>query len=202
MGNTREYNFITGPETATLPTPGTPSADGDTISKGYGDANYAPGFVASAWAPGEISPVESAENYEKVWLFSSAQAGTEKLVMFLKVPAGYQAGNQISLKIAQYSPSASNTQLLQATAYLIRKAVATAVSSTANSRTSTNTALTNTLADAYREATLDLTTSAGLINAVAVAAGDMLRVELFRGTDTDTADIRFIPSATEPRYHA
>jgi hypothetical protein len=202
MGNTRQYDFIVGAETATLPDPGTPSAAADTLSKGYGDTYYAPGMIVSSWAPGTISPVESVENGEKVWLFSQAQAGTEKLHLFLKVPHGYQAGNQISLRIAHYSPSSSNTQLLRAVAYLIRKGTATAVSSTTNSHTSTNAAITNALADRYWEVALDLSSSTGQVNSVAIAAGDMLRVELYRGSDTDTADIRLIPSATEPRYHA
>lgn len=39
-GITREYNFITGPETATLPTPGTPTAAADTVTKGFADLTY------------------------------------------------------------------------------------------------------------------------------------------------------------------
>lgn len=38
----RDYNFIVGPQTATLPTPTTPSASADFVSKGYADTNYGP----------------------------------------------------------------------------------------------------------------------------------------------------------------
>lgn len=37
----RDYNFIVGPETSTLPTATTPSASTDTMTKGYADTTYA-----------------------------------------------------------------------------------------------------------------------------------------------------------------
>jgi hypothetical protein len=40
---TRSYDFISGPETSTLPLPGTPSGDGDILSLGYANANYLSG---------------------------------------------------------------------------------------------------------------------------------------------------------------
>lgn len=40
---TREYSFIVGPETSTLPTTGTPSASTDLITMGYADENYMQG---------------------------------------------------------------------------------------------------------------------------------------------------------------
>lgn len=198
MGNTRAYIFITGPETATLPSPGTPTADGDFVTLGYAQGAYAQA-LATSWNPGDVAPVEDVENAEKVWLFEQASAGTQKLVMFLKVPQSYVAGEQIKLWINLYSPSTSNTILLKSTAYLVRENT-DAVSSTTNSHVSTNAALTNASANRLREASLDVTNASGQVNSVAVSAGDLLRVELYRGTDTDTADIRFIPSATEARY--
>lgn len=38
----REYNFIVGPETSTVPTPTDPSDDGDTVNKGFADRSYTP----------------------------------------------------------------------------------------------------------------------------------------------------------------
>lgn len=43
----RDYNFNVGPETPTLPSPTTPTADEDFISKGYADAAYGP-FTVNA----------------------------------------------------------------------------------------------------------------------------------------------------------
>ena len=40
---TREFNFTVGPETAQQPTVGTPSSDGDLISRGYADQRYTQG---------------------------------------------------------------------------------------------------------------------------------------------------------------
>jgi len=41
MGAVREFKFIVGPETATLPTAGTPSLDTDLVTKLFGDTTYA-----------------------------------------------------------------------------------------------------------------------------------------------------------------
>lgn len=43
MGATREYEFINGPETSTLPTVGTPTATEDIVNLGYADSHYVQG---------------------------------------------------------------------------------------------------------------------------------------------------------------
>jgi len=96
-----------------------------------------------------------------------------------------------------YSPSVVNTGLLEAKTYLIQTGV-DGVDTTTNFHNSTNIALTNpATANSPQEAVIDLTDGSGEINSVALSAGDILRVVLTRGTDTDTADLRFIPSASE-----
>lgn len=45
---TREYQFIVGPETSTLPTAGTPTDDLDIITKGFADSHYAQGKLSVA----------------------------------------------------------------------------------------------------------------------------------------------------------
>ena len=147
--------------------------------------------------PEGFVPLEAEENGEKVWTFPNA--GTQKLVIFMKVPESFITGRQISMFVAMYSPATANTILMRTTTYLIRENL-DAVSSVANSHTSTNTALTNTVADQYRKVELDISDGSGQINAFAVDAGDLLRIEISRQTDTDTEDIRFIPSATEMKY--
>lgn len=146
--------------------------------------------------PGD-APVTAEENGGLVYLFESGS--TSKLNLFLKVPEGYVAGRQITAKIGHYSPSSSNTQLLKAQATLVRDGT-DAFDSTTNQRTTTNTALTNTVAKQLRMTTLDLTDSSGQINGVAVTPGDMIKVALYRDTDSDTDDIRFVPSLTEVRF--
>lgn len=163
------------------------------------DLGGAGGGAGANWSDqtGDAPVEDFADTGEKTWLYESGL--TQNLVLFLKVPAAYAPGTQINCLIGLYSPSAANTILLESTTYLIQKDT-DAVTSTTNSHASTNSALTNTVADQFREATLDLSDAAGEVNSVAIAAGDLLRIVLVRGTDTDTADIRFIPSATEPTF--
>lgn len=148
------------------------------------------------WYPNDgIGPVEDTENNEKIWLFEDA--ASQKLTLFIRVPASYISGRQLKTLISAYSPSSSNTWKLSSTTYLVRKNL-DAITSVANSYASTNSALTNTVANQYREIELDLTNSSGVINGFSVSAGDLLKVELTRaGGTTDTADVRMLPSGTE-----
>lgn len=158
------------------------------------------GGGGAVWNPVVGSePIGAQENGELVYLFT--QAGTEKLSLFLKVPESYQAGKQVLGYISLYSPGTGLvTMLLKATCYLIKKDT-DAISSTTNSHATTNSALTNSVADQYRQAVLDLSDSSGEINGQPIAAGDILKIVLSRdNTDTDTNEVRFIPSATEFKF--
>lgn len=147
------------------------------------------------------APLEQEEFGEVVSLFGAGQV--PELYASIKVPSSYSAGDPITLLVSMYSPSGSNTALLLAQSTLIRKNT-DAVSSTTNQRTTTNTALTNTLANMYQEVVLDITDTTGKINSVAVSPGDDIKVRLYRDTvtnsDTDTADIRVIKNATDVKY--
>lgn len=158
------------------------------------------GGGSGTWkAPDGTGALQSEENGESVYLFPDGE--DVKLVLWCRVPSGYVAGSQINMDIGLYSPSSSNTIKLLATAYLVRVNT-DAVTSTTNSHASTNSALTNSVANQYRSTALDLCDSSGEINSVAVSGNDLIRVELTRdySTDTDTADIRFVPSATTVRF--
>jgi hypothetical protein len=158
------------------------------------------GGSSGTWnAPSGVGALLSEQFSEKVYLFPDAIDA--ELDIYVKVPNGYVAGSQINMDIGLYSASASNTILLVATTYLFAKN-STALSATTNSYSSTNSALTNTVANMYRSTTLDLSSSTGTINSVAIAAGDLLRVKITRNyaTDTDTADVSFLPSATSVRF--
>ena len=144
--------------------------------------------------PGE-APVKGVENSQIVFAFEPGKAN--KLVSFIKVPQTYVDGSQLQMLLSHYSPSTSNTVLLSTTSYLVRKGT-DAISSVANSHASTNTAITNSgVADKLTETTVDITDALGEINSIALTPGDLIRVELSRGTDTDTENIRFIPNGTE-----
>lgn len=140
-------------------------------------------------------PIEQTQFNEKVFEF--ADGAGQKLVAYVKVCAGYTPGNPLTLKILQYSPSASDTMLFTALTTLIRVGT-DAIDTSTNQHTSTNSAITNTLANQARGVTLDLDDSGnGEINSVSVGANDILRIEISRGAGTDTADIRFVPNGTE-----
>lgn len=148
-----------------------------------------------------FKPLEEIENGEKVFLFSSEE--DQSLTTFLKVPASYQAGSPIKMLLSLYSPSTSGNVLLRTTATLIRKDT-DAVSSTTNQRTSINTELTNSVANQAREIECDLTDDGGAINSVEVSAGDLIKIVLSRvassESSSDSAETRFIPSATEVSF--
>lgn len=183
-------------------TAGTGTASWTTKYSGLASGGGGGGSAVKWFAPVDgTAPLESSVSTYGVqsWAFSNSFAGTERLYAFLKVPNSYVAGNPIKIKAAIYSASSSNTILISSTCYLLGKA-ASAITSSTNSYASTNAALTNSIANAYREADLDCSSSTGTINSVAVAAGDLIRVILTRGSGSDTADLNFIPDATEVTF--
>lgn len=156
------------------------------------------GGAGFAWkAISGNAPVLEEIYGEQVYSFEAALA--QELYASIKVPQGYSAGSPITVYVAGFSASSSNTILLQAQSTLIRPGTS-AFDSTTNQRTTTNSALTNTVAKMAREFALDITHTDGTINSVAVAAGDIIKIKLYRGTDTDTADISMIPNATDVKY--
>jgi hypothetical protein len=167
------------------------------------DSNLAGGGGAGGglqWlATGATGAVQQEENGQMVAIFPDAVAATMSTVFM--VPAGYVAGKQISMYLGFYSPSSSNGFVMQTTATLVRQNT-DAMDSTTNQKVVT-AAFTNTVAKAPRRGLFNLTDASGLINGVAVAPGDVIRVDLTRayanGSDTDTAEVRFVPSATEPK---
>lgn len=158
------------------------------------------GSGSLVWVPDDVgaAPIKTIEFGQGIHLFSNAQS--QKLFTVIKVPAGYVAGDPISLLISAYSPGQSNSFLLQSVATLIRNGT-DAFDSATNQRTSTNSAQSNGApANILRQITLDLTAAAGTVNSVAVAAGDLLKVQLSRASDSDLNDVRFIESSGEVTF--
>lgn len=144
-----------------------------------------------------VAPVKDNENGEDVYLYDAGE--DQRLVAYLKVPQGYQTGKQISMYISLYSTSAVGTVLFKTLATLIKKNT-DSVNTTTNQHTSTNNALTNSSANQYREALLDLCDGSGQINGQDIDPGDLIRVELYRDADADTTTVRLIPNATEVKF--
>ena len=169
--------------------------------------------TGSAWVPlgsggggGSLSWIESAdaplpdiEFDNQVYYYPPGV--TNYLYALVRVPTSYVVGSPISMKVLFYSPSTSNNILFSSIATLIQKD-ADAIDDATDTRTSTNAAVTlSGAANKINTATLDLSSSTGTINSVAVAAGDLIKVKVFRGTDTDTADARFLPYAAEVTFN-
>jgi len=144
--------------------------------------------------PAGHAPLIVEENSQEIWFFEKDKS--QKAICWLKIPKSYIIGTQIKMLIVQYSPSSSGTQLLEAVTYLIRKNT-DAITENTNYIASGNSALSNSIANQYREAELILSDASGKINSIVIKPGDLLRLELIRGTDTDAADIRFVPQSTE-----
>lgn len=161
------------------------------------------GGGGGAWNPpdGTGAMSEITAEGEKAFLFPDADDCN--LVLFVKVPSNYVAGGQINLDIICYSTASSNKFRMKTVTTLLALN-SSAIDSTTNTYSSTNAGLTNTVAKQIRGVTLDLTSSTGTINSVAVAAGDMLKIVLTRdyadADDTDTTDVRFLPSSTSLRF--
>ena len=149
------------------------------------------------WIGDALEVVEFGESVKK---FAQADAAKEQL--YIKVPQSYLVGRQIKIFLGHYSPSATNEFKMQVISSLIRKGQ-DAVNSTANQETNDSGDITNDNANEFRELAIDVTDATGLINAFAVSPGDLIRLDLTReapaGTE-DSADIRFIPSATEVTF--
>src|SRR6185312_4892016 len=150
-------------------------------------------------APDGTGAVAAQEFSEKVLLFP--KSGGQQANLWVKVPSSYSAGTQIKLNCVFYTQTGSLAFLMQTVATLIRRATPDPVNSSTNQRTSTNAAVTNTVAYGPQFVTFDLTDASGQINSVAVSPNDFIVVKLARatgsGSDTDTDDVRLIPGLTE-----
>jgi hypothetical protein len=157
------------------------------------------GGAGFTWKPiSGTAPTESEENGEVVSLFGAGLS--QELYASIKIPKSYVAGKPVTVYVSGYSPSAVNTILFKAQSTLVRSGT-DAFDSTTNQRTTTNTALTNTVAKQLREFTLDVSDGTGNVNGVAISAGDVIKLRLYRDpSDTDTADLRLIANATDVKF--
>lgn len=142
------------------------------------------------WIEDADAPISAIEYNNQVYQYEAAL--TQNLYALIRVPNGYTSGSPINLRMVFYSPDTSGTALILAQSTLIRTG-ADAISSTTNQRTTTNAAVnlaTAALADKPYALVLDISETDGQINGVNIAAGDLIKVRLYRDTDTATSDIR------------
>lgn len=126
----------------------------------------------------------------------------QKLYASIKVPAGYQAGSPINLRFLFTSADTTGNVLFQTVATLVRTGT-DALTSTTNQRTSTNSALTQSAGTAGKPqaVTCDLSSTAGQINSVDIAAGDTILIAFTRlSSDTSTLVANLLQDSAEVTF--
>lgn len=123
--------------------------------------------------------------------YAFAQGEGQILYAAIKVPQNYLTGTQIFAYVDFYSPDNTGTAFMQAITTLVRQGT-DAINFTGNQQTSTNTAVTlgSGTVNIPQGVVLDLTDVVGEINGVTVNPGDLLLVQLTRGTDTGASDLQ------------
>lgn len=163
---------------------------------GSGAGGGGAGGFPVKWLAQTNAPLYTEANNIALWQF--VNGGAQSLYCVYKVPAAYSAGTALSLRFHWYSAGSSNNVLMQTVSTLIRAGV-DAVTSTTNQRTSTNSAVTLSAGTVNEPQVVnaDITSSIGQINSVAVSAGDLIIVQLTRGTDTSSDDVLLIADSAE-----
>lgn len=152
------------------------------------------------WVEDTNAPTPLIENSQRVYAFQ--QVLGQALYAAIRVPSSFAAGSQINLRTLFYSPDSAGNCLIKTVATLIRTGT-DAITSTANQRTSTNTTVTLAAGTVNKPQAVvcDLTSSTGTINGVAVAAGDLILVQLTRDVaDTATSDAKLPVYGTEVSF--
>lgn len=153
------------------------------------------GGTSLVWNTDNGTPYE-VDNGALVFLFSDLDAldGAQINKAFLKVPESYNPGSQIKLFVHRYSSDITNTVLMKTITYLVRTDT-DPMDYAVNYHDSGNTAtaLPGT-ALIPQKIEMPLTDSTGKIGGVSVSAGDLLRIEMQRGADTSTVDVRIFTS--------
>jgi hypothetical protein len=149
------------------------------------------------WTEDASSPIYFIENNSGTYLYEASQS--QNLYATIRIPSSYTAGSPVNLRFTFYSPDTSGNALLSCQSTLIRTGT-DAFSSTTNQRTSTNAAVTLSSANVPQSVVCDVSSSTGTVNSVALSAGDILKVRVYRGSDTATSDVRFLPFTAEVTF--
>jgi hypothetical protein len=156
-----------------------------------GDIGGGGGGGALEWVEAANAPTSDIESNILSYFYQPLASGGQDLYALVRVPTSYQAGKPVNLRVTPYSPDSSGTMLIRAQATLIRPGT-DAISSTANQRTTTNSAVTLSggTVNIPQTVALDLSSSIGQINGVSLAAGHLILARLYRDTDTATGNVR------------
>jgi hypothetical protein len=166
------------------------SAGSETpIGSGGGGGNLVISEIANA-------PVKQFLANMPVYSFGAGL--DQSLYVTVNIPSTYVAGKPVKLKIKAFSEDTSGNFLISANAILIRSETDD-YDSTTNAHASTNSAITMSASNdkEIQKITLDISSATGTVNSVAIAAGDVLIVRIYRNTDTATGDVQYVMGAEE-----
>ena len=107
------------------------------------------GGAGADWSGDALEEVEFSQSIKKF-----GEAAGEKETLYVKVPAGYLAGRQISCNLGAYSPSAANEWKMQILSSLIRDG-SDQMDSVANQETNDSGDITNDQANEFREISIE-----------------------------------------------
>lgn len=158
------------------------------------------GIVWQTWGSASFPPPGEGEALgAQHFLFQTASLGAQYLWTVIKVPRSYVAGTRIYVYVSLYSTTGAGANfLIRGEADLMTPGADPISGGTL--RTTTNSAINTSASNFIEEAILDVTDSAGLVGGTAVAAGDIIRVKLYRDTDTDTGDVRVLKSGSDVKF--
>lgn len=148
---------------------------------------------------GPNAPIKTFENEIDVYEFEPGLG--QNLFLSIRVPATYVPGLPINLRILWTCSATSGNALINAVATLIRSEV-DEITSTSNTRVTTNSAVAMSAANDLepQKVVLDISSSIGQINAVAISAGDLIKVKIQESSSTVGSAIKLIPDACEVTF--
>ena len=141
-------------------------------------------------------------------LLDFANTEEQEAYCLLQVPSDYAAGTQIKLIGGSFGLAAASGKVFFKTLTTLIEDASTVLGTYTNQHTSTNAEVTVPATPSTVKAIgeMDLTTAAGLINAVAVAAGDWLFVKIWRDVSAESssaaADARLLRFSMTPKFSA
>lgn len=173
------------------------SNTGSASGLAWADASGGGGGGSLQWIEDANAPTPSIENNTQVYSFGNSLS--QELYTYVKVPDSYVAGNQINLRLLFYSSGTLDTVWLQSQSTLLEPG--DAFTDTTDQHTSTNAAVTlDAPANEVRSSVLDLSNASGQVNSNAIAAGDLLKVRVYRTSDTSSLDAKLLPYAAEATF--
>jgi len=172
--------------------------DGEIVPVGSGG-----GGSSFTWIKDTNGPVSEFVDGFKLESFDNISS--QEIFSVLSIPSSYRAGKPIKLKGGKFfCASTSGKVFFKAEAALIN--ASTVLGTYSNLRVTTNLEITvpgvsNQIASI---GDLDITDSTGKINAVSVAAGDKIRIKIYRDNASESAsaseDAKIMLDAFEPTF--